>query len=474
MAQTYEMPLAKPNLITVGDQAPDLNPFSPFLVADGNLKTATDVKNNCHRLLVFCNLRQEEFAFDYPEFTKLVRQWVPPGVPLCVIVSIDREAFAALAQKRVPLQRETYGDLLPGALMIADGGWFRAVTGISASKPFPGMELLEWAEEGVEAPTLALLVGQNGLVEWAGDLTWADRPVRRLIDGTWDRSITEMACKWSQTVFFQMRFSPYPELEAQSDTAEDTLVTAAWGLQGMFVSKIGQLNTAKPLAKCIKAESQGRHKRALELLAESVLSVDSRVLSRDQYWQFRTVGSFHQSLLDTIALNKKLAQRVDDDTLQSQLESQQRSLGRLIAIIKAARDGDFHQVDALIEKLPAEERANNDFGLLRCRVDALLSSEGPEAAEKLLQLLASVEPLDFGLLSNLCLNQQWNDVANCSPVAIERYVVSAVLRQVLAGKPVAEELRTFVQNQPSSLQQVLQRGDLDLVTGTTKPPANPK
>ena len=212
----------------------------------------------------------------------------------------------------------------------------------------------------------------------------------------------------------------------------------------------------------------------MELLAESVLSVDSRVLSRDQYWQFRTVGSFHQSLLDTIALNKKLAQRVDDDTLQSQLESQQRSLGRLIAIIKAARDGDFHQVDALIEKLPAEERANNDFGLLRCRVDALLSSEGPEAAEKLLQLLASVEPLDFGLLSNLCLNQQWNDVANCSPVAIERYVVSAVLRQVLAGKPVAEELRTFVQNQPSSLQQVLQRGDLDLVTGTTKPPANPK
>lgn len=389
--------------IVVGGKLADLNSLSWSTVIDGQIQPATNVKNDRLRLVVLCDLQGVDLKLGLPDFVQKLPQSTDRDVQVCVLFSASQQQMSDLLAKRIPLDRQTYGDLFSKTfLLTGDDQQLLGLSVLRANGLFPGLEA-KYLNRTADLRIPTLLLGQSGVIEWVGDLTLADRPTEQLIAGTWDRSITELASQLSETLFFEMRFfvevgGTLEELRKQCETDKRGRYTLREGaavdkrMVGKFVGGlqyVPELNVAKPLLLCMEAEAKGERQLAIDCLVESLLAVNFRVITLDQYWADRPVWSFLESLQKTIQINQQVAKLVDDE-VKKKLDAQQQSLRQTITLLQAAEAGDFRQVNSRIEEFSDQERQENRFGFLRCQIDACVKSGSAEAGVMLNQLLAQL------------------------------------------------------------------------------------
>lgn len=445
--------------LMVGDRAPDLNAFPTFTVVDGKLQPVTDVKNDRHRLFVFCESKGEDLAFDLFEVAEQIETSKRPGIQTCVIFSAMPDDVSRVMARRIPLTKKTYAQLFSGALLVtADLETLRKTARLDV-----GNSLLRFGQQSLagdpqtESEIQAILFSKQGIIEWMGDLTWADRPMDQLIAGDWDRSVTETALRFSESLFFDMMFladvgesDSNAQFQPQDNGQSDAMVK--WnGTMARIRNKDGrfEINYAKPLLRCVEAEAKGERDTALRLLAESTLAVNCRLLTFDQYWRERSTVSFLAGLRTTLATNAMLTAELKDSETKAKLQAQRQSLARWVAILQAADEGDFRKVESLIAALPEDEVQDNAFGILRCRIDACLASSLPDALPALQQIL------EFKT-SFRC----FDDVVNSSQdrfEGINQSIVERAFGRLLEGKPIPKGidplLRKLVRRYDSNRDQ---------------------
>jgi hypothetical protein len=455
--------------VTVGSKAAGLSQLPRFTLADGKLKPEGNVNANRHRLLVFCESNGGELADEVENFIKRIPDAFPEQVQLCLVFAASEEQMANVLQRfGSGAEREGWGRLADALVILGSRKQHRKILGVEIGKPFPGMELsylLQSQKQEIRTP--AMLLGESGRIEWLGDLTWADGPMKQWVAGTWDRSVTELACRLSKVLFFELRFfvdggkqfSPAAlelgnRLKELTGDAPPDYCMYAWG-RNLCPAVFEQFNVnlLNPMMNCIEAESLGKRELALKLLVESTLAVDARVFAKDQYWYDRPVWALRRALRETIAISKSLAAQVSDAETKSRLASQQTSLSNWIKIVDIAQEGDFEKVEALIKALPKEDRQANVFGMTRCRVDACLIAGSAQAAKALRNVLEATRlPDKFTLGGNL------------SGINVSRYIANNVQRRLLEGGTVSDEMRRFatmISREQGVPNEMIQDGQLD-------------
>lgn len=432
--------------VLVGKKLSGLTLVPWSTVTDGQIQPVLGIKNDRIRLLVLCDNDGKDLTLSLRDFAERLPESASKNLQVCVLFAASQQEVSDVLGKPIPRDSRTFGDLFSGALLATGGN--RQLLGQSvlrASGVLPGFEAASFKQ--ASAPdrfTPAILIGKSGFVEWVGDLKWSDRPMRQLIAGTWDRTVTELASRLSHTLFFEMRFyveagGTLEKLREQFGTDEQGpfALTNGTVIQRQFVGGflesldyVPDLNVAKPLLFSIEAESKGERQSALDNLLESLLAVNLRVITRDQYWWGRPVGGFLKSLQEIIRINQQVANLVDD-TGKQKLSVQQQSLGQLIALLETVQAGDFQQVNSLIEAFSVEEQRKNQFGFLRCQVDAYVNSGSSDAGILLNQLLAQ-------------LPKQTKFTPSFS--RLRSYSQSAITKKLLAGDSCSEEIRAIAKD----------------------------
>lgn len=441
--------------LTVGDQVPDLNAFPTFTGVDGKLQPVTQVKNDRHRLALCCQSEGEELAFTLAELAEPIEASKRPGIQTCVIFSATLDDVSRVMEKRIPLTKKTYAQMFSGALLVA-AGRKTAQLGMRESLP----KFADHSSLGLkpdEVGLTAVLFSKEGIIEWMGDITWADRPMDQLIAGEWDRSVTEMASRFSESLFFDMMFFAYygdPESNAQFQPQDRAKLDATINRHGFEIkirNKDGgfELNYAKPLLRCFRAAAKGERDTALRLLAESTLAVNCRLLTFDQYWRHRSAVSFLAGLRTTLATNAMLIEELKDSETKAKLQAQRQSLDRWVAILQAAEEGNFKKTDSLIAALPEDEVKDNALGILRCRIEACLASSLPDALSELQKVLEFKDTVrDFDVVVKESIKSFDGVTAGPSDEfgGFAAYITNLTFARLLDQKPVPDGIQPFLEH----------------------------
>lgn len=428
--------------LIVGNAAPDYNSLPTFLFSGGELKPVAKVTKDRHRFIVFCDSDGEDLAVDVSELTKRITALKFPDIQLYVVIPATPDELSVAVAKQISLTGKAFDKILPDARLIAaDREMIRKAFLIQVGKLFPGVDLNLLLQDPDDQPvTQAILISKEGVIEWAGDIAWADRPMEQLVAGNWDRSVTEMACRLSEALFFDMKFHADVSKAEFRTHYNISLDYPFWvtRLRGPYVDTMRptlvsrRVNYSKPLLGCIEAEAKGQRDEALQLLAESTLAVTCRLLSMDQYWNRRSAVSFLKGLQTTLAANTMVSAEVSDSDLKARLEFHRQSLGRWVAILRATEAGDLQTVDTLIAGLPEAEVKDNEIGILRCRIDTCLASSRPEAVNSLQQVLAFV-----GTFKGF-------DRSDFRSGTVRGYILTLARKRLSEAKPISDEMREFL------------------------------